>query len=226
MRTSTLLRTFALVFSAAPILLAGCATDQVALDQANNAVKLVQNLQVELKNYQNDVKLSAQRRLNSTHQADIGALEIARDQQWSSYLYKESGLDSELAARQRLRDASDNYSRIIAAQDKAQEELAARLTTIAKELPSPADKLGAVQKAMAQLGVELSAKERVAIVTKFLKQAKCIVDESTKTAASDAPKGAASTPAPAASAPAGAASSPKPAGCTSAAKPPTTPEKT
>jgi len=68
-----------------------------------------------------------------------------------------------------------------------------------KDLPSPAEKLGAVQKAMADLGSELSAAERVAIVTKFLDEAKAIVDKNAKQADEAAP--APATPASAASVP-------------------------
>jgi len=43
--------------------LLACSTPQVALDQANNGVRLTQNLQTELTRYQRNVKLSAERRL-------------------------------------------------------------------------------------------------------------------------------------------------------------------
>ena len=195
--------------------LAGCATNPVALDQANNTVKLIQNLQTELTRYQTNVKLSAQRRLKSTQQSDIGTLEIAREHQWGNYLYKESGLASELETRARLRDAADAYSRIIADQDKAQEDLATRLNALTKALPSLSEKLGTVQKAMAKLGVELSARERLTIVTKFLRQAKCIVDQSAKPANSAAAN----------TAPTSGGSSP-PAGCTTGDTSAVTAEKT
>ena len=169
----------------AAILVAGltaCTTPQVALDQADNTVRLLQNLQNELTRYQGNVKLSAQRRLKSVERLDTGTSEIALDLKFSAYLDTESGVTSELAARERIRDASDTYAKLIAEQDKAQAELAARLAAIVKGLPSPAEKLQAVQMAMAELGTELSASERVAIVTKFLVQATCIVDQSAQAA--------------------------------------------
>ena len=174
-----------MAFLVAAILVAGlpaCTTPQVALDQADNTVRLLQNLQTELTRYQRNVKLSAQRRLKSVEQLDTGTYEIALDQKLSVFLDTQSGVTSEYAARERIRDASDTYTKLIEDQDKAQAELAARLAAIVKDLPSPAEKLRAVQMAMAELGTELSASERVAIVTKFLVQATCIVDQSAKAA--------------------------------------------
>ena len=191
--------------------LASCSTPQVALEQANNSVRLIQNLQTELSTYQANVKLLAQRRMTSIERLYATTSNLVRSQQFDVYLSGKAGLSSELEARERLRDASDTYSKLIAAEDKSQEQLAARLATLVKGLPTPSDKLGAVQKAMAELGTELSAKERVAIVTKFLKQAKCIVNQGAASAAAPAASAAA------AAAPASAASSP--ASCTS------TPEK-
>lgn len=202
------MRCTAIALAAAGIL-QGCSTPQAAMDQANNTVQLVQSLQNEMTRYQTTVKLSAERRLASVQQTDVGALEIAREQQFDSYLTAKSGMSDVVAARDRLRDASDTYSKILADHDKAQEELAARLAAIAKDLPTPTEKINAVQKAMAELGTELPAKERVAIVTTFFQQAKCIWDKSTEAAAS-----AASPPAASASAPATSASAP--AGCTTA----------
>ena len=89
----------------------------------------------------------------------------------------------------RSREASDAYARLVREEEQASKELAARLALIVKDLPSPAEKLGAVQKAMAELGTELSMSERIAIVTKFLGDAKAIVDKNTKSA-----DGAASAP--------------------------------
>lgn len=183
---------------AAVLILCACSTPQVALDQANHGVRLIQNLQTELVRYQDSVKLSAQRRLRSIEAQDDVTADSARKQQFDAYVDAKAGNGEVLAARDRLREASDTYTRLIAEDDKARAALAARLAGLTKDLPTPTEKLGALQKAMAELGTELSAKERVAIVTKFLKQAKCIVDKGKAEAAA-----AASAPAAAATAPTG-----------------------
>jgi len=179
--------------------LLACSTPQVALDQANNGVRLTQNLQTELTRYQRNVKLSAERRLKSIERLEVGAGEITRDNAYATYIATKSGKTDELNARERIRDASNTYAKLIDDDEKARQELAARLAAIVKDLPSPAEKLGAVQKAMADLGSELSAAERVAIVTKFLDEAKAIVDKNAKQADEAAP--APATPASAASVP-------------------------
>lgn len=160
--------------------LSACATPDVALDQANHGVRLIQNLQTELVRYKSNVKISAERRLAAIQRADEENASLVVNQKMETYLAGKAGMDAELAARERIRDASDTYTRLLAEQDKAKQDLAIRLSELVKDLPTPTEKLGAVQKAMAELGTELSAKERVEIVATFLKQAKCIADQATK----------------------------------------------
>ena len=169
--------------------IAACSTPPQALDQANNGVRLTTSLQNELGRYQRNTSLSAQRRLASVRAMETGAAEVARDQGYDTYLANAAGKFTELQARMRIREASDAYARLVREEEQASKELAARLALIVKDLPSPAEKLGAVQKAMAELGTELSMSERIAIVTKFLGDAKAIVDKNTKSA-----DGAASAP--------------------------------
>ena len=186
-------------------LVTACSTPQVALDQANHGVRLIENLQTELVRYKAGVKLSADRRLSSIQRDETDTSSLVVSQQMDAYLLSKAGMDSELAARDRIRDASDTYAKLLAQQDKTKQDLAVRLSELVKDLPTPTNKLNAVQKAMAELGTELSAKERVEIVTTFLKQAKCIADQAGKAAALPAPGAstevAAPTPASAASAP-------------------------
>lgn len=120
---------------------------------------------------------------------ETGAAEVARDQGYGAYLSNAAGKFEELQARVHIREASDAYTRLVMEEEQSRQELMARLALIVKELPSPAEKLSAVQKAMAELGTELSMTERIAIVTKFLGDAKAIVDKNTKAAG-----GAASAP--------------------------------
>lgn len=179
----------------AALVLASCTTPPQALDQANNGVRLTKNLQTELARYQRNSKLSAQRRLHSIQALETGAGEISRDHEYDTYLAVKGGKTQELDARVRIREASDKYAQLIADEERSRQELATRLAAIVGNLPSPAEKLGAVQKAMADLGTELTMAERVAIVTKFVDEAKAIVDKNTK-----ATEGTAPAPAPAASA--------------------------
>jgi hypothetical protein len=169
--------------------MAACGTPPQALDQANNGVRLTASLHNELSRYQRNASQSAQRRLASIQAMETGAAELARDQGYDAYLANAAGKFAELQARVRIREASDAYTKLVMEEEQSRQELAARLASIVKDLPSPAEKLGAVQKALAELGTELSMSERIAIVTKFLGDAKAIVDKNTQAA-----DGAASAP--------------------------------
>jgi hypothetical protein len=187
-------------------LLVSCSTPPQALDQANNGVRLTKSLQLELERYQRHAALSARRRLDSIARLEVGAGEIARDQAYAAYLDTEAGKTQEMQARVRIRDASDTYAKLVADEERSRDELATRLAALVADLPAPAGKLGAVQKALADLGTELSMADRVALVTKFLDEAKAIVDQNVAAA-----EGAVPEPAPP---PASAASAPEPAAST------------
>jgi hypothetical protein len=103
-----------------------------------------------------------------------------------TYLRGKSGMTDELAAQELLRDASNTYAKLAADEETARRELHVRLEGLVKGLPSPSEKLGAVQKAMAELGAELSSAERLKIVATFLSEAKAIVDKNAKQAESAA----------------------------------------
>jgi hypothetical protein len=179
----------------AAILAVACSTPQVALDHANNGVRLTQLMQAELTRYSQNSKLAADRRLATVQQQEASTLDTERVRALGDYLDAQSGrADDSVASARILRDASSKYTQLQDDEDKAQKDLADRLTAIVKDLPSPAEKLGAVQRALADLGTELSPAERFAIVSKFLEDSKAIVDKNAK-AASDA----ASAPASAAS---------------------------
>lgn len=164
-------------------LLAACSTPQIAMDQANNGVKLTQQLQQEIERYQRHTKASAERRLEVVRAQEANALQRARITGFATFIKSKSDIDAPAASSARtIQEAHDKYAALVAEEEKGQQELAQRLAAVAKDLPSPSEKLSAVQKALAALGTELSPKERAAIVTKFLKEAKDIVDRNVKAA--------------------------------------------
>lgn len=168
----------------AGLALAACSTPQIALDQANNGVRLTQQLQQELLRYRQHAAASAERRLGAVQLQEENGLIAARTRAFEDYLNTRSGQGPGAATSARMiRDASRKYTELAADEDKARQALAERLAGIVKDLPSPGDRLGAVQKALAALGTELSPAERAAIVTKFLDEGKAIVDKNAKAAA-------------------------------------------
>jgi hypothetical protein len=163
---------------------AACTTPQVALDHANNGVKLTQQLQNELSRYNESAQAAAERRIAVIRRLEENALENDRGRAFDDFLDQSSERSTVwMASARRLNEASRKYAALLAEEDKSRKELVDRLTAVVKDLPAPGEKLGAVQKALADLGTELSAKERFEIVSKFLEESKAIVDKNAKAAA-------------------------------------------
>lgn len=177
----------------------GCTTPQIAMDQANNGVRLTQGLQEELARYDTFMKASAERRIAAIQRIEEGAIRNIRERAMDDYLDQSSGRSTTwMASAQRMHEASQKYASLLADEEKSRQELVDRLAAVTKDLPTPGQKLGAVQKAMADLGTELSAKERFAIVQKFIGESKDIIKQNNAAATASEP--AASAPAAAASA--------------------------
>lgn len=180
----------------AAALLASCATPQIALDQANNGVALTRQLQVELQRYKVNAGLAAERRLEVVRRQETQSVRSTQRQSTFDYLNAQTGFeDGSPSSAAVLRGASAKYSESMAAIAAADKEIAERLSAVVKDLPTSAAKVSAVQKAMAELGTELSSAERLAIVAKFARDSKKIVDQNVK-AAAGAASAAASAPGP------------------------------
>jgi hypothetical protein len=180
----------------AMLLGAACSTPQIAMDHANNGVRLTQQLQDELARYSQSAKLAAERRMAVMQRMEGSALENDRDRAMDDYLDQTSGRSTTwMASARRLDESTRKYASLLVEEDKARKEVADRLAAVVKALPTPGEKLGAVQKALADLGTELSAAERFAIVSRFLEEGKAIVKKNADAAASAA-SAAAITPTP------------------------------
>lgn len=174
------------VFIGSALLLAACTTPQAALDQANHGVKLTEDLRIELARYQRNTEIAGKRRIKVIERDEAYISTVSANGALTDFLRGKSGMSDRLAAENLLRDTGDERGKFIDEQEKARQELAARLAELLKELPSPSEKLGAVQKAMAELGSELSPSERVKIVAGFLSEVKTITDKNAKKADADA----------------------------------------
>jgi hypothetical protein len=201
-------------------ILTACSTPQVALDQASNGVALAQQMQTEVARYRQAVTLAAARRLATVQGQEETTQNTLTQRALADQLDTRSGNTQASESEVLLRDASSGYAKLLSDNKKALKELTDRLAALAQDLPNPADKMATVQKSLAVLGTELSASERLAVVSAFLEDGKKIVDDNKKAAASAAASAAsaaasAATPlqpaAPAASAAASAAVPPAPA---------------
>lgn len=173
-----------------PLLLAGCSTPQVALDQAQNGAALVQQLEAELSRYAKLSALAAQRRLKSIESQEAANLESAGTLEMSDFLDERAQRAQEAAANAALiRSLTAKQAELKRQQLDKRRELAERLAAATKSAEPLGAKLGALRKAMAELGSELKPEERLALTKKFLDDAKKIIDDSAKAAG-----GAASAP--------------------------------
>lgn len=186
---------------AAALALAACATPPAAIQQANQTVKLTEGLRAELLRYQRNMELVAQRR-DATQTRDNEAIAfVNRELAVLDGHRSAAGGDerSVMAMEERLRRAVETRRAALAAEDKARADAAAAIAQRSKAASSAPEKLVAVQKAMAELGTELSVEERLKIVTSFAADVKARLDANAK-AADDAADKAAPVPTPAASA--------------------------
>jgi hypothetical protein len=167
-------------------LVVACTTPQPALDQANHGVKLAENLRAELVRYQRNVEIAGKRRIKVIEEDEAYIGLVSANGALTDFLRTQSGMSSELAGETLLRNTADERGKFVDEQEKARQELAAQLAQLLKDLPSPAEKLGAVQKTMAELGSELSASERIKIVSTFLNEVKAIADKNAKQASAEA----------------------------------------
>jgi hypothetical protein len=158
----------------------GCATSPVALEQANHTVQLTQALRVELERYQRNTEIAAQRRFKVIQQDEAFIAEVHKQGMLDEYFRAKAGLMQHTAAESLLLDSANQRAKLNDDQEQARQELANRLTKLLQDLPSPSAKLEAVQKAMAELGTELSLGERIKIITMFFAEAKEISDKSAK----------------------------------------------
>jgi hypothetical protein len=175
---------------ATSILLGACGTPQVALDQAKQSVELIDRLTAELARYDRNTKISATRRLAAVQDDKDHVSMVSTEGRLSEFMLSSSGYEGRVAAQTLLRKTADEYGRLVDQREKDRVELAERMKTLLKAVPSPAEKLGIVQKAMAEMGTQLSPAERLKIVTTFLSEAKDLADKNGEKADGAAASGA------------------------------------
>ncbi len=175
-------RVYAFLILTTSSLLSGCGTPQVALDQANQSVELIEKLTAELARYERNTKISAARRLVAIQDDKDHIRLVGSEGRLSDFMLTHSGYEGRVAAQTLLRKTADEYGKLVDQREKDRIELAERMKTLLKVVPSSAEKLGVVQKAMAEMGTQLSPAERLKIVTTFLSEAKDLAEKNGKKA--------------------------------------------
>jgi len=165
-----------LVFAAIAALLAACSTPQVAMDQANHTVGLVTQLELEMREFDRIQKVAATARLKS----------IAVQEQDNAFVLGQARIDEKVRRAMGDTETTEAESKfsIVAqaiADDDTQLKTAiasvdAELSALLKPLPSTADNSSAAQKALADMGAELSPTIRFSELQSFYKTVKESVD--------------------------------------------------
>lgn len=171
MKTSNLI-----VVGTSALCLLGCATPQVALDQANNGAALVAQLELEMQEFRRVQQSIAKQAKKSIR--DMEAAVLTEEKETAASMRARRAAEDPVVPKlyDTLRGLADgigsdatNLSSQVAAVDD-------RLSKLLKPLPSTAEKTSGAQKALVAMGTELSNKTRLAEIEEFYKKVKAGVD--------------------------------------------------
>ncbi len=143
------------------LLLAACATPQPALDQSNATAALVASFDAELVSYRKAAARVAATRLDSIRRQETLLAELAESNAWSLRTARLAGLGDFEDRRESLLALAQSREKDEVAASQRLLELEAELAELIKPLPSSNAKLAALKKALAELGTELPADERL-----------------------------------------------------------------
>ena len=166
----------------------GCASPQPALDQANHGAALTAGLHEELRAFRGVQAKVASSRLDTIREQERRISEYERSTSFNDRVAKLAGNTDTSNLYQELSGLADSIAADEAAHNQRLGELKERLDALLKPLPDSATKLAAVQKAMALLGSELSASERIRLVTGFVSELKSEIDKSREAVEKEAKK--------------------------------------
>lgn len=158
-RAARLLATF--IAGAAAALLAACSTPQAALDQANATAGLVTRFDGELAAYRKAAARVAQARLEAIRRQEALIAQLSEVDAWNLRTARLAGLSDAEERRRLLVDLAESREADEAATRQRLAELDAQLASLVAPLPSSAAKLAALKRALADLGTELPADERL-----------------------------------------------------------------
>ena len=186
---------------AAALLIAGCATAPVALEEAHHGLSLSTQLKQELAVY-----AARQAALDDMRKQQLGenirtSQERLLDLPGDDQLYAFSGQDKRLSAIKQLRSRAALLAAAAAAKEAGAKHLEDLIGQLATPLPPVGEALGATGKAFGALGKELPFAERAALAASFLGEVREEVKKNqqaaTSTAAAAAKEPAGSVIAPA-----------------------------
>ena len=149
------------------LVLAGCATPQPALDQANNGAALMASLQGELLKLRKTQANVARLRMESIRgqRALIATYEM--DATFGERVQAAAGRTAEAQLASTLRSLADSKAQDERDMQANMTALDASMSKLLSPVPDQAPKFAAAQQTMAALGQELSFEQRLKLVADF-----------------------------------------------------------
>lgn len=177
------------------LLIGACATPQAALDQANATASLAASFDVELAAYRKAAARVAAARLASIRRQEALIAQLAEVDVWNVRTAGLAGLGGSEDMRRSLVTLAATRETDEAATRQRLAELDAQLAAVVTPLPSASAKLAALKNALAEMGIELPASERIKLA---LDAVQTVRDEVQKNhaATSDAQSKTATAPVP------------------------------
>lgn len=160
--------------------LVGCATPQAALDQANNGTTLMMSLQAEQEKFRSVQSDVARARIESIRQQQKVLATYESDSGFEDRVLRLAGKADEFSLYSTLKDLADSRIKDERALKAQLGELDESFSKLLTPLPDSTEKLAAAQKALAVLGEELSAKERIELAATFASAIKKTIDDNKK----------------------------------------------
>lgn len=149
--------------------LTACATSRVVIDHANNGVALTAGLQRELSTYDAQQKTIDKLRRQVIIDETLEAKRYLRDNELEDVNASLIGDRGRFSIYTQMRQAAEARAKLHTENTSDEKEVQNAMDTLMKLAAPPLTKIATTQKALADLGEELSFSERFKLAAKFTK---------------------------------------------------------
>lgn len=154
----------------------GCGTPQPLLDQANHGAALSISLQTEMANFRATQAAIAQQRLNSVRR-QLASMSTYQSESDFDERVKKAASTATTQLYTELRTLADSRIEDEKVMTEQSQQVDADLAKLLSPLPDTTQALGNTQKALAVIGEELSARDRMDSAADFAKQIKAGIED-------------------------------------------------
>jgi flagellar biosynthesis chaperone FliJ len=166
--------------AAAAAVLVGCSTPQPLLDQANNGAALTMLLQAEMNQFRAVQSDIAQQRIESVRRQLASLATYQSNAEFDERVKEVAGATATNQLYADLRTLADSRGADEKALAQQLSQIDADLKKVLAPLPDVSSALDTTQKKLAAMGEELSAEDRIKIVTSFAREINAGIDDNKK----------------------------------------------